>query len=312
MSEVALSILVVNWNTRALLQQCLASLPTDEVPFEVVVVDNASTDGSADMVRTHFPRVHLIASRENVGFAAANNLAAMDARGKYLLLLNPDTILPRGTLSTLLEASDAHPRGAAFGPQLQNQDGSRQRSCWKGDPDLKMALADALFLWRIPWLGSRFGSEYRPEELEGTRTVDHLLGACMLIRHDAWAQLGGLDEGYFLFLEETDWCTRARSAGWDIYFVPRALVTHFGQVSMRLAPSRNLPEFYRSYMKFYRAHHGSTPGQIALAGIFAVGCALRIGMWWWREQRAPDDPSKQLAARMRAGYRQTLRELNSF
>jgi GT2 family glycosyltransferase len=312
MSDVALSILIVNWNTRAFLEQCLASLPYDEVTLEVIVVDNASTDGSADMLRTRFPRVTCVAGERNLGFAAGNNLAAASASGKYLLLLNPDTVVPPGALSTLIEFANAHPRGGAFGPLLRNADGSPQRSCWRGDPGLGMALADALYLWRVPWLAARVGSDYRDEELRTARTVDHLLGACLMVRRETWQQVGGLDEEYFLFLEETDWCARARRSGWDIFFVPAAQVTHFGQASMRLAPSRNLPQYYRSYARFYRARHHSLPGELVLKGIFVVGCLVRVGMWSWRQLRAQDDTARKLAVNMRSGYFRTLRELNSF
>lgn len=312
MDEPALSILIVNWNTRTFLQQCLATLPFDERAVEVFVVDNASRDGSAEMVREMFPQVQLIASDKNLGFAAGNNLAARQARGQYLLLLNPDTIVPRGTLTALIEFANAHPQCGALGPELQNADGSRQRSCWRGTPDLKMALSDALYLWRVPLLGAWFGSEYRPEELRAARTVDHLIGACLMIRHEAWNETGALDEGFFLFLEETDWCARARRAGWELYYVPDVHVTHFGQESMRLEPSRNVPQFYRSYLKFYRARHSSQLRVAVLKAIIALGSGIRIGMWWLRELRAHALPDKEQAHKMRNGYQQTVRELGSF
>lgn len=312
MSEPSLSVIIVNWNTRAFLQQCLSTLPREELPIEVLVVDNASGDGSADMVRAQFPWVQLIASDKNLGFSSGNNVAARRARGTYLLLLNPDTIVPPGTLSTLVYFAETHPQCGAAGPELQNADGSRQRSCWRGAPGLKMALADALYLWRISLLGAWFGSEYRADELQNARTVDHLLGACILIRRETWHAVGELDEGYFLFLEETDWCVRARRAGWAIFFVPEARVTHFGQESMRLAPSKNLPQFYRSYLKFYRAHHASPLGIGLLKGIIALGCEIRIGMWWLRAKRAQTAANQTLAHNMQAGYQQTIHELNSF
>lgn len=312
MSAPTLSVILVNWNTRALLQQCLGTLPRDEVAFEVLVVDNASSDGSAEMVKTEFPWVQLIASERNLGFSAGNNLAARRARGNYLLLLNPDTVVPPGTLRELVAFADTHVQGGAFGPALLNADGSRQRSCWRGEPGLKMALADALYLWRVPLLGAWFGSEYRPDELNTARTVDHLLGACILIRRETWAQVGELDEGYFLFLEETDWCVRARRSGWEVFFVPLVSITHLGQESMRLAPSKNLPQYYRSYLKFYRAHHAAPFGTELLKSIFAIGCQLRISMWWLRERRATTDAAQTHARNMRAGYQQVVSELATF
>lgn len=312
MKDPALSILIVNWNARAFLQQCLASLPHAELPLDVWVVDNDSSDGSAEMVRAEFPRVNLIASDKNLGFAAGNNLAARRARGRYFLLLNPDTQVPRGTLTELIRFAEEYTEAGAVGPELRNADGSHQRSCWRGEPGLKMALADALYVWQIPFLASVIGAEYRVDELRAARAVDHLLGACMLIRRDAWAQVGALDEGYFLFLEETDWCVRARRAGWKIFYAPQVSVTHFGQESMRREPSRNLPHYYRSYLKFYRAHHHTPFGARILKMIIALGCAIRIALWEVRAWRAQTDHRRMLAREMGQGYRQVLRELSTF
>ncbi len=312
MADPTLSILIVNWNARAFLQKCLVTLPHDELPLEVWVVDNDSSDGSAERVRAEFPRVNLIANEKNLGFAAGNNLAARHARGRYFLLLNPDTQVPRGTLTELIRFADANAHVGALGPALRNADGSPQRSCWRGEPGLKMAFADALYLWQVPYLASVIGSEYRADELRAARPVDHLLGACMLIRRDAWAQVGELDESYFLFLEETDWCVRARRAGWEIFYAPHVAVTHFGQESMRREPSRNLPHYYRSYVRFYRAHHRTPFGASILKLIIALGCVIRIALWGVRAQRAQTDHRRRLAREMGQGYRQVLRELRSF
>lgn len=308
--SVAVSVIIVNWNAREFLRACLASLEMQDVSHEIIVVDNASSDASAEMVRADFARVELIASEENVGFAAGNNLAARRARGGYLLLLNPDTRVPVDTLKTLVAFADAHPDCAALGPELRNQDGSHQRSCWRGFPGLGMALADALFLWKAPWLPLAHQSEYRADELREPRSVDHVLGACMLIRRAAWEQVGALDENYFLFLEETDWCWRAQRAGWKIMYTPQTHVLHFGQQSMRQAPRNNIPQFYSSYLRFYRAAHGrNTAGVLTLKGIIALACLIRIGMWRERARRAGSRAAQELASGMTLGYRQTLSEL---
>lgn len=312
-SAPLLSILIVNWNSGSLLRACLDSIPRAEIPLEIIVLDNGSTDDSAAMVRSQFPEVELIASPSNVGFAAANNRAAQRARGEYFLLLNPDTVIPSGTLGALVDFGVQRPTVGAVGPKLLNADGTHQRSCWRGYPGLGMALSDALFLWKIPGLAWIQPSEYRPAELRTARPVDHLLGACLLIRRAAWEQVGPLDERYFLFLEETDWCWRARRAGWLIYYLPDVSITHYGQQSMRLAPRRNVPQFYKSYIWFDRAHHRrAILRAAALKSIIAVACALRISMWQLRARRATDALARARAAAMATGYWQTLTELTSY
>jgi GT2 family glycosyltransferase len=176
-----------------------------------------------------------------------------------------------------------------------------------------MALADALYLWKFSWLPFGKSSEYTPAELREPRTVDHLLGACMLIRRDVWEALDGMDENYFLFLEETDWCLRAKIAGWQIVYYPEARVTHFGQASMRQEPSRSIPQFYKSYLYFYRAHHDAhSAGTLMLKLIIAVACLIRIGMWRERAARASDTGTREVARGMTIGYRQALSELGTF
>lgn len=313
MHDLAVSVLIVNWNARDLLRACLASLQTQTSPHEIIVVDNASTDDTVGMLRAEFPRVLCIASEKNLGFAAGNNLAANVARGRYLLLLNPDTTVSSGALDKLVAYADAHPDIGALGPELQNPDGSHQRSCWRGFPGLGMAFADALYLWKVPGLGFAASSEYRPDELLEPRTVDHLLGACMLIRRAAWAQVGALDENYFLFLEETDWCLRAQRAGWRSVYFPGASVIHFGQASMRQAPVKNIPQFYTSYLRFYRARHaGNALGTNALKAIIGMGCLIRIGMWRTRETKAANAAARELAREMTAGYRRAFSELGTY
>lgn len=310
---IQVSVLIVNWNACRHLARCLQSLADQKIAHEVIVLDNASTDDSVAMIRSKFPGVQLVVGDRNFGFAAGNNRAARQARGRYLLLLNPDTRVQSGALHNLVSYADAHPSIAALGPELVNPDGSHQRSCWRGFPGLRMAFADAFYLWKIGWLPFGNRSEYSVAELRAPRAVDHLLGACMLIRRAAWEVVGGLDENYFLFLEETDWCMRAQHAGWKIVYYPHARVTHFGQASMRQEPHTSIPQFYKSYLYFYRAHHGSnSPGALALKGIIAVACIIRIGMWRERAARARDAANREIARGMTIGYRQTLSELGTY
>lgn len=307
-----LSILIVNWNARDLLRRCLDSLAGTRVPSEIILVDNASTDGTLAMLAVEFPRettpaLNVIASPRNLGFAAANNLAASHARGEWLLLLNPDTEVPAGTLETMIEFVSTKPEIGAAGPELRNPDGSHQRSCWRGYPGLWMAISDAFYLWKLPWLP---GSEYAPSELRAARPVDHLLGACLFIRRAAWNQVGALDEDYFLFLEETDWCWRAERAGWQIYYVPEVHITHYGQHSMRQAPLRNIPHFYASYLRFYRSHHPRARVRLRLLKmVTATACLVRIALWQLRRSLARESVGRARAGAMAAGYRQALAEV---
>ncbi len=310
-----LSIIIINTNTRALLTKCLESLPTacGSLAYEILVIDNASVDGSAESVRKHFSEVKLIVNNENVGYAYENNQAAREASGRYLLLLNPDTEASANSISGLVEYADRHTDIAVIGPRLLNSDGSHQRSCWRGYPGLSMALIDALYLWKLPWLPLTRFSEYRPNELLEPREVDHLLGACLLISRQAWLEIGPLNEHYFLFLNETDWCYRAKQAGWRIVYYPHVSIIHHGQQSIRQQPQRKLPLLYRGYCLFYRNHHsGSMIGLLSLKAIIAGASILRIGLWTFRILRSHTNDAREQGRKMVGGYFQVLRELPSF
>ncbi|MCC7359786.1 MAG: glycosyltransferase family 2 protein [Anaerolineales bacterium] len=314
MNDPDIAILIVSYNAAGVLPACLDSLPAGAAGLssETIVVDNASTDDSVTVLRERYPQIRLFANPQNVGFAAANNQAAAAARARYLLLLNPDTVVRPGALRALVTCAEAHPQAGTLGPRLLNADGTPQRSCWRGFPGLGMALADALYLWKLPGLPLARGAEYRPSELTDTREVDHLLGAALLVSRALWEQLGGLDSSYFLFLEETDWCYRAQRAGRPSYFTPEAVIVHLGEHSMRQNPRRNLPQFYRSYCQFYRKHH--TPGLIRralLKAIIAAAAIVRLALWGWRRLRRPGAARAQARA-MQAGYAQVLVQLPSF
>jgi len=312
-NPVDVSILIVNWNACDLLSRCLASLRgLAGVRTEIIVVDNASVDDSVSMIRTDFPEVHLIAGNENRGFAAANNLAASKATGRYLLLLNPDTEVPPDTLAKLLTYADEHLDVGAIGPRLVNADGTMQRSCWRSYPDITSAFVEAFYLWKLSWLPLVRRSEYAQEELDAIRDVDHLLGACMLIRQTAWEVIGPLDERYFLFLEETDWCRRAKGQEWRIIYYPFVAVIHHGQHSMRQQASRSSFHFYRSYCHFYReSPHGSRTGLIALKLIIVITILIRIVLWFVRGIRSNNLSQKKQAYGMMENYCQALCEVGS-
>lgn len=304
-----LTIIIVNWNTREMLANCLDSIFADEhgVMFEVIVVDNASQDGSVDMVRGEFPGVQLIANSENLGFARANNQALPLAKGRCILLLNSDTVVLPGALRELVRYLDEHPQVGVVGPKLLHPDGTTQRSCWLGFPSLRFAFVDALYLWRfVP--RSRLVRSSGLLEIPDNEPleVDHILGAAMMVRHDVVKQVGGMDEGFFLFLEETDWCYRIRKAGWKIHFLPMAEIIHFGQQSVHQNPERTLPEKYRNYVRFYSEHEDPSGLQkMILRGIIVIAGLLRIGLWTWRGRVAEQ---REHARRMRRGYWKVVRQ----
>jgi N-acetylglucosaminyl-diphospho-decaprenol L-rhamnosyltransferase len=307
------SILIVNWNGGAVLENCLRSLPAALGPLsaEIWVIDNASSDGSAARVRQQFPNVQIQVNTVNSGFAVANNQAARQAQGRYFLLLNPDTRLPPLSILALWRLAEDDPTVGVLGPRLNNADGSFQRSCWRGYPGLSMALSDALYLWKIPQLPLARQTEFMPDRLSKPIEVDHLLGACLFVRRETWEQVGGLDERFFIFLEETDWCYRAKQAGWRVVYNPTVTITHLGQHSVSQDPKRNLPEFYRSYCQFYRKHRSCAPAKLAmLKTTILMAAILRVALWQIRSMRWPATLTAYTRA-MQTGYGRVVRDLPS-
>lgn len=249
-----LSIIIVNWNTRQHLLECLESIfanPT-AAEMEVVVVDNASTDGSAEAVSSTYPSVKLIRSSENLGFAKANNHAAALSTSQYWLLLNPDTLVHSGAIDRLLQYIGEHVNVAAVGPRLIHPDGSGQLSIWRRPTLLRE-------WWRLFHLDRLYPlSEYPPSTLtsQQARRVDILHGACLLLRRDVVQSMGLFDEDYFVFSEEIDLCDRLGRAGWELHWVPEAVVTHKGSQSTRQVADAMFIELYRNKTKFFRKRRG--------------------------------------------------------
>ncbi len=260
-----LSIIIVNWNARERLVECLTSIERQAggLSLETWVVDNGSADGSAELVKRQFPWVKLVVNEENRGYARANNQALRRAQGRYLLLLNPDTVILDDALAVMLTFMDHHPEAGAVGCRLLNSDGSLQPSSYSF-PTLLTILASTyrlkrllpLDLLRESFLGrmleGRFGHLSRHDQV---RSVDFVTGACMMVRREAMEQVGLLDENFFLYAEEIDWCRRMKGAGWKIYFTPQAqVIHHLGQSSKQLGEALAL--LYRSRCYYFRKHHG--------------------------------------------------------
>lgn len=245
------SVLVVNWNTRALLSECLDSVreTLHEIPYEIVVVDNASSDGSAEWLRAALPEATLIANPENVGFARGNNQALAASRGKFALLLNSDAQLRPNALTRLLEVMTRESNAAAVAPMLLNGDGTFQAG-----PNDDITLGSELLL--MFGLARLFRNGRYPGYDAGAGRGEYAWvgGTCLLLRRSTWEQIGVLDTDYFMYTEEADWCWRARQAGWTIWYEPAAQAVHIGGGSSRQAQAQMRVALYKSKLIFFCKH----------------------------------------------------------
>jgi GT2 family glycosyltransferase len=250
------SVIIVTWNVRDLVRTCLESLrPVWEQGWaEVIVVDNGSIDGTTAMVSSAYPGVRLITNTANRGFGAANNQGMAVARGRFLFLLNPDTVVLPYALERLVAFLDIHSRAGVAAPRLRNPDGSLQRNAFRF-PGLRQVALD-LFPLHPRLLESPLNGRY-PQEPDASApfAIDHPLGAAMLVRREVWEQTSGFDESYFMYAEEVDWCWRIHQAGWSIWQVPTAEVVHYGGQSTSQAPDWMFVELWRARYQFFRRHY---------------------------------------------------------
>jgi GT2 family glycosyltransferase len=319
---VDLSIVIVSWNVRDLLRRCLASVTSDQglvirdqeaspnhqslitnhLVIELIVVDNGSTDGSAMMVRDEFPAVHLVASDTNLGYPGGNNAGLHLAQGRYVMILNPDTEVRPGALAALVTYADAHPDVGVVGPQLLNPDGSVQSSR-RRFPTFTTALFEST--WLQPLAPRRLLERYyvldQPDD--ATLDVDWVDGAALVARREAVEQVGLLDEGFFMYSEELDWCRRFRQAGWRVVYLPTAqIVHHRGKSSEQVVAARHI-HFQTSKVRYFRKHHGALTAEtlrLFLLGNYVWQLALE-GAKWLLGLRRP------LRAERVAAYWQVLR-----
>lgn len=276
-----LTIIIVSWNVRELLYACLQSVAheQDSLSLEVVVVDSASADGSAAMVAEQFPWVHLIACEHNVGFPRGNNLGLAAANGRYVLLLNPDTEIRPGALATMVNYLDAHSDVGVVGPQLLNSDGTVQSSR-RRFPTLLTGLFESTWLQDIaPQAVLRHFYALDLPDNE-TADVDWVVGACLMTRRDVVKRVGMLDEDYFMYSEELDWCRRMKMAGWRVIYLPAAQVLHhYGKSSEQAVTHRHI-NFNRAKLRYFRKYHGrlaATVLRFSLLANFAVQMILEGG-----------------------------------
>lgn len=255
---VNVSIIIVNWNTSAILQDCLKSVyaQTKDIKFEVIVIDNASSDDSVQMIKSEFPRVVLIENKENRGFAAANNQGMQVAKGRYVLLLNSDTIVLEGAIQKSLAFADQYPEAAVIGCRVLNPDKSLQPTCFMFPSLLNMFLSST-YLYKLFPRSHFFGRERMTWwKRNDIREVEVVTGCFMLVRKEAIVQVGLMDESYFMYAEETDWCYRFIKAGWKLLFTPDAQIIHIGGQSSKIVKVKMNIELRKSILHFIKKHYG--------------------------------------------------------
>jgi GT2 family glycosyltransferase len=258
-----LSIVIVSWNVRDLLQACLESIQAShcESQPEVIVVDSASSDGAPQMVRRQFPWAHLIEAGHNVGFSKGNNMGIEASTGRYVLLLNPDTKIIGEALSEMIGYMESHPQVGVLGPQLLNEDMSVQSSR-RRFPTLWTAFFEST--WLQPYAPRRIIDTYtmRDHSDDQVTEVDWVTGAAMLVRRQVIEQIGGFDEGFFMYSEELDWQRRIRSGGWQIIYFPQAQIIHYGGKSSEQAVAQRHIYFQTSKIRYFRKYHGEVAGVV--------------------------------------------------
>jgi N-acetylglucosaminyl-diphospho-decaprenol L-rhamnosyltransferase len=268
------SVVIVNYHSEALLRRCLESLPAaaGAITLEVIVVDNSGTARESGVLDV-LPDVQLIDAGGNVGFARACNLGMAAARGRHLLLLNPDTVAHPGSVATLSRHLDASAEAGVVAARLLDPDGTLQYSCRRFPRPLSILFGRYAILTRL-FPGNRVSSDYLYLDWDhsSARGVDWASGACLMTRQEVFASVGGLDEGYFLFVEDMDWCRRIRDAGHAVIYVPEAEVTHRIGASRGPVPAWVMWERHRSMLRYVRKHFGWPRPLVMLA---AVGLALR-------------------------------------
>jgi GT2 family glycosyltransferase len=319
---VDLSVVILNWNTRALLEKCLGSLtcPPRSIDCEIVVVDNASEDRSRQMVEERFPSVRVISNRSNVGFGAGNNVAIPETSGRYILFLNSDTVVTEGALEAMVRYADAHPTIGILGPKLLNADGSLQYSC-RRYPNLGTGLFRNTPLGRL-FPHNRYNTDYLYSDWDHSepRDVEWLSGAALMARRALLDRIGGFDDDFFMFCEDVDLCWRAnfeplppgasdpdhsededeqaaKRTNWRVTYFPGAVIYHLIGRSTDKVPTRMTYEFHRSQYIFYAKHfRAGTP--ILVRPLIPAGIALRAlgqlarhrSQYWIRRLRGQIKP----------------------
>lgn len=276
---IDLSISIINWNTGDYLKKCLQSIEenVEGISYEAIVVDNNSSDGSIDMIRNCFPKIKLIENRTNLGFSRANNQAIKKAAGRYILLLNPDTLVLDKAIVKMIDFMEQHSNTGIIGCKLLNEDGSVQMSC-RTFPTLNSLFhtftgLDTKFP-KSPILSHHIMSYWNHDEI---REVDWVSGACLIVRHAVIKQIGLLDEQFFMYYEDLDYCRRARQKGWRIYYLPEAQIIHYRAKSTILFYEEMESISSNSLVRYYRKYHSR--GKV-ISVKYVITIAVSIYFLW--------------------------------
>jgi GT2 family glycosyltransferase len=266
------AIVIVNWNTKDILRDCINSIykETKGTEFEIIVVDNNSSDGSQEMIKKEFSKVKLIANKENKGFAAANNQGIRTAKGRYILLLNSDTLILDNAITKTIRFADKHPRIGITGCKILNLDKTLQRSCFMFPSILNMFLS-ATYLYKIFPKNRFFGRELMTWwDHNEIKNVNVVMGSFMLVKGEAIKEVGLMDEQYFMYTEETDWCCQFNKKGWKITFCPCAEIIHLGGQSSKKAKSKMTLQLRGSKLLFMKKNKTLQ---------YPIACFL-MGLWF--------------------------------
>jgi len=266
-----LSIIIVSWNSRDVLKDCLSSIYKSRFnsEYEIIVVDNGSSDNSAEMVEKQFPHVKLIKNKENVGYARANNQAIKESKGRYVLLLNPDTIILDNAIEKMVGFMSKNRAVGILGPKIFSSDGSLQISCYRFYSLSNLFLTNILF--------AKLGKcwFYRNFDYNQTKEVDMVTGACILTREEMIKDIGLLDEMFFMYSEDSDWCFRAKKKKWKVVYYPEAEIIHIGGASSRNIQEEMDVEAYQSQIRFFNKHFSKTKA-MAMKTLLFAGVLLRV------------------------------------
>ncbi len=277
---IDVSIIIVSWNTRDILRQCLESIyeQTPAMEYEVIIIDNASTDGSAEMIKTHFPKAILIENSINKGFAAANNQAIALAKGRYFLLLNPDTVILDNAINKSIKFAEQNPNAAVVGCKVLNPDRTIQPTCFMFPSLLNMFLSST-YLYKLFPKNKFFGRERMTWwDRNDAREVDVVTGCFMFVRRDAVEQTGLMDERFFVYGEETDWCYRFKKEGWKVLFTPEAQIIHYGGQSSKAVSIEMTLQLRGSILLFIQKHRSALEYRLACVLVWLF-FAVRVPFW---------------------------------
>jgi len=271
------SIIIVSWNAKEKLRCCLNSLVCreDEYTQDIIVVENGSMDGSMQMVEEEYPSVRLIKNRNNLGFSRANNIGIRSSKGRYLCLINSDVIVLDNCIKNLMSFMKEHPAAGMVGPRIINPDRTLQPSC-RHFPTIWNNMCQSLGLNHL-FPKSAFFSYWIMDywNHESIRSVEALSGCFLMVRREAVEEVGLLDENFFIYGEDLDWCKRFHMAGWDIVFYPYADAIHFGSASSANAPIKFYLEMQKADLQYWRKHHGKI-GKFSYVIVILLRNVLRV------------------------------------